>query len=108
MSVKFLLLQICLIFGLGVASDFTKADVGNYRFGTPFAFSFGTGLHWVPGGNIQVRADVTDYHYPLAYPSSYFTPQSSDDSAILGPGVSKRSWKNNGAFTLGISYLFFR
>ena len=44
---------------VGVATDFKGgADVGAWRFGTPFAFSFGGGIKWVPSGNLQTRLDV--------------------------------------------------
>lgn len=94
--------------GIGVASDLKGADVGGYRFGTTFAFVFGAGLKWVPGGRLQLRADVTDYLYQIQYPSSYFTATTSGGTTFLPVGQARSMYKHNAALTLGASYLFFR
>ena len=93
--------------GVGLVSGFESADVGGYSFGTNFAFSFGGGLRWVPGGKLQVRADIADYLYQIQYPAAYFTP-ASDTTQILKDSQSPRLWKHNAALTIGASYLFFR
>ncbi|HET7456607.1 MAG TPA: hypothetical protein VFJ74_03065 [Gemmatimonadaceae bacterium] len=93
--------------GLGIASDFGGADKGGYKFGTTFAFVFGAGLKYVPGGNLQLRADVTDYLYQIQFPTSYFTANAVGD-VVLGAGQARSQYKHNAALTLGASYLFFR
>ena len=94
--------------GLGVATDFKSgADVGAWKFGTPFAFNFGGGIKWVSSGNLQVRADVSDHLYQIKYPSSYYFV-ASDGSSVLTQRQSDSDWTNNLGFSFGISYLFFR
>ena len=100
--------------GFGLVSDFQRrADAqtdsvrGGFKFGTPFAFSFGGGVRWTPGGRFQLRADVSDYLYQIKYPNAFYTP-SSDGTTVLAPDVEQNQWKHNVALTLGASYLFFR
>lgn len=93
--------------GVGLVSDFQKRDVGGFGLGTSFAFSFGGGIRWIPGGSLQLRADVTDYLYQVQYPDSYFNP-ASDGTQILRDSQSPRVWKHNAALTVGASYQFFR
>lgn len=93
--------------GFGVASDFKQADPGGYRFGTTFAFSFGSGVRWTPGGPFQVRADIADYLYQITYPTSYYL-KASDNTSVLPANQSKSVWKHNVTLTVGASYLFFR
>jgi hypothetical protein len=93
---------------LGVASDFKGgADVGAWKFGTPFAFSFGGGIKWVPAGNLQARIDISDQLYQIKYPSSYYVT-ASDGTSVLGPSDAKSDWTSNLGLTFGLSYLFFR
>jgi hypothetical protein len=93
--------------GVGLVSDFKGADAGGYRFGTAFAFSFGGGVRYVPGGRFQLRADLADRFYQLNYPASYFV-LASDSSRVVPPGQPTSFWKHNAAITVGASYLFFR
>lgn len=94
--------------GIGLASDFhTKSDVGDFGFGTRFAFNWGAGIRWVPGGAYQLRVDFTNHLYSLKYPESYY--QSADDNTtILTATQSKSVWLNNPGITIGVSYLFSR
>lgn len=93
--------------GLGLASCGCTVESDPYRFGTPFAFSFGGGLRYVPGGRFQLRLDWNDYLYQIKYPPEYFVNTTGTGAAA--PSDQERSfWKNNGAFTLGASLLFFR
>jgi hypothetical protein len=93
--------------GAGVASCNCTFTHDPYTFGTPFAFSFGGGLRYVPGGRFQLRADWSDYLYQLKYPAAYFV-----NSTGTGPAVpsdqSRTFWKNNRALTVGASLLFFQ
>jgi hypothetical protein len=94
--------------GLGVVSDLrTNADVGGFSFGTRFALSLGAGIRWIPTGRFQLRADVTDNLYRIAYPGSYYVP-ASDDTTILPARQPRALWTHNPSFTLGVSYLFWR
>lgn len=94
--------------GLGLASDFhIKEDVGDFAFGTRFAFNWGAGIRWVPGGGFQLRADFMNHLYSLRYPESYYSP-APDTSQILAPNQKRSVWLNNPGFTIGVSYLFSR
>ncbi len=100
--------------GFGLVSDFEgkadpQADTARtgYKFGTPFAFSFGGGVRWTPGGRFQLRADVNDYLYQIKYPASFFTAPTGV-TPVLAADVKQNQWKHNVALTLGGSYLFFR
>ena len=93
--------------GAGIATCGCTVSLDPYTFGTPFAFSFGGGLRYVPGGRLQLRADWGDYLYQLKYPAAYYlTP--TNGTAAAGIGQAKTFWKNNRALTLGASLLFFR
>ncbi|HUQ80668.1 MAG TPA: hypothetical protein VM076_06015 [Gemmatimonadaceae bacterium] len=92
---------------LGVVSDFKGADVGAWKFGTPFAFSAGGGIKWVPSGNLQARIDLSDQLYQVKYPSSYYVT-ASDGTSVLGTTDAKSDWTSNLGITFGVSYMFFR
>ena len=94
-------------FGLGLASCGCTVESDPYKFGTPFAFSFGGGLRYVPGGRFQMRLDWNDYLYQLKYPAEYYV-NTTGTGAAAPPAQARSFWKNNGAFTLGASLLFFR
>lgn len=94
--------------GAGIATcGSCKVAPDPYTFGTPFAFSFGGGLRYVPGGRFQLRADWNDYLYQLKYPAEYYI-NTTGTGAAAPPRQSRSFWKNNRALTLGASYLFFR
>ncbi|MFL5551725.1 MAG: hypothetical protein ACJ78R_11640 [Gemmatimonadaceae bacterium] len=93
--------------GGGIGSCGCSVESDPYKFGTPFAFSFGGGLRWAPGGRFQLTADWTDYLYQLKYPTEYYLTPTGGTAAL--PGDQERSfWKNNRALTIGASLLFFR
>jgi hypothetical protein len=94
--------------GVGFVSDFrTKSDVGGFSFGTRFALTLGAGVRYVPGGRFQLRADVTDNLYRIAYPDLYYRT-ASDGTTILKGTQAKALWTQNPSITLGVSYLFWR
>jgi hypothetical protein len=93
--------------GAGIASCSCTVAPDPYKFGTPFAFSFGAGLRYVPGGRFQLRADLNDYLYQLKYPAAYYI-NTTGTGAAAPPAQSRSFWKNNRALTLGASVLFFR
>jgi hypothetical protein len=95
-----------LSLGGGVASNFSsERDVGDFRFGTPFAISLGGGIRYVRDGPFQLRLDVLDYMYQIRYPSSYF--RSTGGAAPVKTGAQS-VWTHNTAITVGASYQFFR
>ena len=57
-------------------------DTTGYKFGTPFAFTFGGGVKFVPGGRLQLRADVAERLFKQKYPDSYYRT-ASDNTAVL-------------------------
>jgi hypothetical protein len=92
--------------GLGAISDLrTQADTGGFKFGTRFALTWGGGIRWVPRGHWQVRGDITNRLYTIRYPDAYFDAPTNG-TAVLGPQQAKSFWRNNPAFTLGVSRLF--
>jgi hypothetical protein len=95
--------------GLGIISNGQGADVGGFRFGTRFAFPWGVGVRWIPGGGVfQLRADIKDWMYTIKYPQAYHTAPSSSDAAILAPTDRASRWTNNFAMTVGGSIAFKR
>jgi hypothetical protein len=94
--------------GAGVGTCGCTVDPDPYSFGTPFAFSFGGGLRFVPGGRFQLTLDWNDYLYQLKYPAQYFLTPTTGGTAVITDDRAKSFWKSNRALTLGASLLFFR
>lgn len=93
---------------VGIATDLKGgADVGAWRFGTPFALSLGGGIKWVPAGNLQARVDVATQLYQIKYPNSYYV-EAADGTSVLQLRDPKSDWTSNIGIALGVSYLFFR
>ena len=93
--------------GLGVVTSRAKDDSSGYSFGTPFAFTFGGGLKFVPGGRLQLRMDVTDRVFKLTYPDSYYR-KASDNTSVLEDPTPRSFYTHHTALTVGVSYLFGR
>lgn len=93
--------------GMGLVSDFKKADIGDFRYGTRFAFMWGAALRYVPGGRYQIRADFSNRLNSITYPDAYFRTPAGGGTPIL-TGTDKSVWRNNPSFTIGLSYLFSR
>jgi hypothetical protein len=93
--------------GLGVVSSGAKDESSGFSFGTPFAFSFGGGLKFVPGGRLQLRMDVTDRVFKLSYPDSYYR-DASDNTSVLEETTPRSFYTHHAALTVGVSYLFGR
>ena len=95
--------------GLGLISNAKAADVGGFRFGTRFAFPWGAGVRWIPGGGpLQLRADIKDWMYTIKYPQAYYQSTVTGEPAILAAGTQASRWTNNFAMTFGGSYTFKR
>ena len=93
--------------GAGIGSCGCTVENDPYSFGTPFAFTFGGGLKFVPGGRFQLMVDWSNYLYQLKYPTAYYVPPTGGTPAV--PGNQARSfWKNNRGLSVGASLLFFR
>ncbi len=93
--------------GLGVVSSRARDDSSGYSFGTPFAFNFGGGLKFVPGGRLQLRMDVTDRIFKLSYPDAYYR-NASDNTSVLVDPTPRSFYTHHTALTVGVSYLFGR
>lgn len=92
--------------GVGVLVNSASDVLDGYKFGTPFAFSFGAGLKFVPGSRIQLRADVGERLFKQKNPESFYT-KASDNTAVL-TDTPRSYWMNHGLITLGASFLFDR
>jgi hypothetical protein len=93
-------------FGAGVASCGCTVKDDSYNFGTPFAFTFGGGLRYIPGGRLQLTVDWNDYLYQIKYPADYYIIPVGGTAAATTEARS--FWKYNKALTFGASLLFFR
>lgn len=96
-----------LALGTGLASDFTKADTGGYKFGTKFAFTGGANVRYVLRNNWAIRADATNYLWRNVYPDSYYL-FASDTSRILTVETKKKSWSGTWAWSVGLVIPIFR
>ncbi|HLV25337.1 MAG TPA: hypothetical protein VKZ41_03420 [Gemmatimonadales bacterium] len=97
--------------GLGFVMDTDKTDVGDYRHGTNFALSLGTGVRWIPGsGRFSARLDIADHLFRVRYPALYYGDPSIPEGIppILDAETARSSWTNNFAITLGATYQFWR
>jgi opacity protein-like surface antigen len=93
--------------GVGFLSSRAKDDSSGFAFGTPFAFTFGGGVKYVPGGRMQIRADITDRIFKLSYPDAYYRT-TSDNTAVLPVSTARSFYTHHTALTVGVSYLFSR
>lgn len=93
--------------GLGIVRSAAKDDSSGYSFGTPFAFTFGGGVKYVPGGRFQLRADLTERVFKQTYPDTYYRP-ASDNTAVLPTTTSRSFYTHHAALTVGVSWLFAR
>jgi len=92
--------------GVGLISDFrSQPDSGGFKFGTRFAFNWGAGIRFVPGGHWQVRGDITNRFYTISYPEAYYVAPPNG-TPVIPATQAKSFWLNNPAFTLGVSRLF--
>lgn len=93
--------------GIGVVAGGKDVENDPYRFGTPFAITYGAGVRYVPGGRFAMRLGLDSYLFKLEYPSAYYA-EAPDGTAVVGPRQATNFWKNNVTLTIGASYLFFR
>lgn len=93
--------------GVGIMQSNAKDESSGYKFGTPFAFQFGGGLKFVPGGRFQFRADVSERLFKQSYPDSYARP-ASDNTAVISEGTERSFYTHHTLLTVGVSYQFMR
>lgn len=93
--------------GIGLTSDFGAPDLGGYRFGTKFAFTFGPGVRIPLRNGYSLRFDATNHVYQFQYPSTYFTA-ASDSSRVLTDTRQRSGWLSNWGFSAGFSIPLFR
>ena len=94
--------------GLGFQSDFRKADVGGFKYGTRFAISWGAALRYLTGGRYALRIDLNNHLSTVAYPQSYYTSTTTSGAPILTDKTPNSIWRNNTSITVGLSYLYSR
>lgn len=91
--------------GLGLTTALSNgSDAGGYQFGSPFTLAFGTGLKYVGGRRLVLRADVGSHLYKINYPQTYFV-KTTGDPPVLDATQQKSVWRNNVGLTLGASYI---
>jgi hypothetical protein len=93
--------------GIGLTSDFGATDLGSYRFGTKFAFTFGPGLRIPLANGYSLRFDATNHVYQFQYPGTYFIA-ASDSSRVLTDTRQRSGWLSNWGFSTGLSVPLFR
>jgi len=93
---------------LGMALGGTnRFDVGGYRFGNKFVFSYGAGTRIATGSAWEVQVDLTQSLWQYKYPQEYGGDGSVDDESILGRG-GLSAWVGNTRLSVGLSRAFFR
>ncbi|MES2524101.1 MAG: hypothetical protein V4617_15445 [Gemmatimonadota bacterium] len=93
--------------GVGLATDFAKADTGAYRFGTRFAFTYGLGLRYIPSSRYTFRADLINYTWQYQYPDRYFI-RASDSTSVLTDTRQRSAYRGNWALSAGVTIPIFR
>ncbi|HYW33129.1 MAG TPA: hypothetical protein VE869_16630 [Gemmatimonas sp.] len=93
--------------GVGLATDFAKADTGAYRFGTRFAFTYGLGMRYMPSSRYTFRADLINYTWQYQYPDRYFIV-ASDSTSILTDTRKRSAYRGNWALSAGVTIPIFR
>jgi hypothetical protein len=93
--------------GPGVVSDLgTAKDAGGYHFGTSFAIAYGGGFRWVDSGPLSVHVSANMFMWTHHYPATYHT-KAIDGTQVIPTGHNLSAWRNNGVFTIGLSYAIF-
>jgi hypothetical protein len=93
--------------GVGMASDFAKADSGQYSFGSNFSFSYGGVLRYIPRHGPQLRLDVSNVFWKYQYPDTYYV-KASDTTSVLTLTRQRSAWRPNKVVSLGVTFPIFR
>jgi hypothetical protein len=100
-------IQPLINLGVGVVTaPGDKEDISGYIFGTQFMFSYGAGLRYSAGKNLEFRLDVNQYWWQLKYPELYRSTQGGP--IAIKPNGALSSYTVNTALTLGASVRIFR
>jgi len=90
-----------------VTSLNSEYDLGGYRFGPKFIWSWGTSVRGVREGRYEWNADLTYALWRMQYPSTYRGDGSATDESILGD-QKLNPWNGNLILTVGITRAFRR
>ncbi len=82
-------------------------DIGQYRFGPKFAFSYGLNIRGVTGKDWEWRADITRLNYRLNYPGTYRGDGSATDESVIGDGRAN-PWAPQTMLSFGIARIWGR
>lgn len=93
--------------GVGIVSDFAKADTGAYQFGTNFSFSYGFSLRYITRRGPQLRVDLSNFIWQYQYPDRYFV-KASDTTSVLTNTRDRSKWRGNWGASAGIAIPIFR
>lgn len=78
-------------------------DLGGYRFGPKFIWSWGTSVRVLrPGARFEWNADLTYALWRMQYPGSYGGDGSASDESILGD-QRLNPWNGNLILTVGLT-----
>jgi hypothetical protein len=94
--------------GVGLASDFTKADTGGYSFGTKFSVNFGGNIRYVAHNGAGVRLEATKFIWQNRYPDSYLIPAVSDTTSVIKTSKERTSWMGHWGLSLGFFFPIFK
>lgn len=93
--------------GVGLVTDFARADTGAYRFGTNFSFSYGFSLRYLARRGPQLRVDITNFTWQYQYPDRYFV-KASDTTSVLTDTRNRSVWRGNWNASAGVAFPIFR
>ena len=93
--------------GVGLVSDFARADTGAYKFGTKFSFTYGAGLKYLFKNGWAIRGDATNSIWQYQYPDKYFV-KASDTTSVLSDTRARSAWRGNWSLSAGVSIPIFR
>lgn len=93
--------------GVGLVTDFAKADTGAYRFGANFSFSYGFSLRYLAPRGPQLRIDLSNFTWQYQYPDRYFV-KASDTTSVLTNTRDRSAWRRNWGMSAGVAIPIFR
>jgi hypothetical protein len=82
-------------------------DIGQYRFGSKFAFSLGLNLRGVTGQHWEWRADLTRSIYRMNYPALYRDGSANAGDPVI-PGTTLNPWTGQTFLSVGIARVWGR
>lgn len=82
-------------------------DIGQYRFGPKFTFSYGLNIRGVTGKDWEWRADITQLNYRINYPGTYRGDGSATDESVIGDARAN-PWAPQTMLSFGIARIWGR